>query len=202
FTERFNAQGDLFGESLRFDWGDVDTVGAGLHLFWRDPNRYAFGVFGSYSSTSAGDSFNEYMVGPEGQIYIDDVTLYGQAYFGRVETSFNDDADVWGVRGVARYFLQDNFKLEGEIGYRSFDFDFAEIDVWTFATQADYRFSDSPFSVFGRYELNMFSDDDGDNLDVHKFIVGLRGTFGADTLKEEDRFGATMDLPRTVWFDD
>ena len=31
---------------------------------------------------------------------------------------------------------------------------------------------------------------------MHKFVVGVRASFGSSTLKEEDRKGATMDTPR------
>lgn len=199
FTSHWNIQGDLFGESTRFDDFNFDHLGAGAHLFWRDPNRFALGVFGSVTSIGSFEDIKEYLIGPEGQVYFGNLTLYGQAYYGKLDSSFGFDADIWGARGVARYFLHDNFKLEGEVGFRNYSEDGFDFDNWTFAAQADYRFADSPFSVFGRYQFDTYSFSDGPgDLDSHKFLVGFRGTFGAKTLIEEDRYGATMDLPSST----
>lgn len=197
FTSHWNIQGDLFGESTRFDDFNFDHLGAGAHLFWRDPNRFALGVFGSVTSIGSFEDIKEYLIGPEGQVYFGNLTLYGQAYYGQIDGFGGDSVDIWGGRGVARYFLHDNFKLEGEVGFRTYSGFGDDVDVWTFAAQADYRFADSPFSVFGRYQFDTLSGDIPD-LDTHKFLVGFRGTFGAKTLMEEDRYGATMDLPSST----
>jgi hypothetical protein len=198
-TDRWNVQGDLFGESVRFDGIALDTLGAGGHVYWRDPNSFAAGVFASATSIGSVFSLKEYLVGPEAQVYFGNFTLYGQAYFGQISADFPffPDIDVWGGRAIARYFVHDDFRIQGEVGYRQFSQDSFETDNWTFAAQADYRFTGSPFSVFGRYQYDTFSSDAGaGELDAHKVLVGLRGTFGAETLKAEDRFGATMELPR------
>ncbi len=196
-TDRWNVQGDLFGESLRIDGSNFDTLGAGGHVFWRDPNSFAAGVFASVSSVGSLFGIREYVVGPEAQVYFDNLTLYGQLYYGKLDAEeFPIDADIWGARGVARYFLHDNFKVEGEVGYRTLDFGEGDLDQWTLAAQADYRFDNTPFSVFGRYQFDNYSGDGEGDLNSHKLLVGFRGTFGADTLKAEDRFGATMDLPQ------
>ncbi len=197
-TDRWNVQGDLFGESLRFDGGNVDNIGAGAHVYWRDPNSFAAGVFASVTSIASGPSLREYIVGPEAQVYFGSVTLYGQLYYGQIDAEFPIDADIWGARGVARYFLHDNFKVEGEVGYRTLDFGEGDLDQWTLAAQADYRFDNTPFSVFGRYQFDNYSGDGDGELNTHKILVGFRGSFGADTLKAEDRYGATMDLPTGV----
>lgn len=198
-TDRWNIQGDLFGESLRTDGGNLDQLGAGAHVYWRDPNSFAAGVFGSVTSIASGGNVREFIVGPEAQAYLGNLTLYGQLYYGQIgaEGGFGgDDIDIWGARGVARYFLNDNFKVEGEVGYRTLDFGGGDLDQWTLAAQADYRFDSTPFSVFGRYQFDNYSADGEGDIDTHKILVGFRGTFGADTLKAEDRFGATMDLPQ------
>jgi opacity protein-like surface antigen len=194
-TDRWNVQGDLFGESMRFDEGNRDSLGVGAHVYWRDPNSFAAGVFASTTSPVSGPNVREFVVGPEAQVYFGDLTLYGQAYFGQIGPR-DDSVDLWGARGVARYFIHDNFKVEGEIAYQAIDELFDGIDRWTLAAQADYRFDNTPFSVFGRYQFDNVHLEAEPGLDTHAIVVGFRGTFGADTLKAEDRFGATMDLPR------
>ena len=77
-----------------------------------------------------------------------------------------------------------------------------DVDTVALALQAMYRFSDTPFSVFGRYQFETTSFDaagpfNDEDIDSHKLVVGLRASFGSSTLIEEDRNGATMDTFRS-----
>ena len=60
-----------------------------------------------------------------------------------------------------------------------------------------YRFSGTPFSVFGRYQFERTSLSAFDiSENIHKYVIGVRASFGSDTLLDEDRNGATMDTSR------
>jgi predicted porin len=113
-----------------------------------------------------------------------------------------ESADLWGVRGIVRYYATPDLRLEGELGYQKIDFsEFFEPDLKTFsaAAQATYRFSGTPWSVFARYQFEHVTEDFGPvdlSANVHKVIVGLRLNFGTGTLLDEDRNGATMDTVR------
>lgn len=206
FDERWNMQADATIDHFA-SGSDVDgatSYGGALHLYWRDPGAYAIGGFASLSEykQDGGDGATTWTVGPEAQVYLGNVTLYGQAYFGQMDLI--DDLDVFGLRGVARYFAQPNLRFDAELGYRKTSWDgFMDMDVETIsaALQANYRFEGSPMTVFGRYQyddatMSVAGWDDA-NSNSHKFLVGLRASFGTGTLLEEDRYGATMDTART-----
>lgn len=209
-NERWNIQGDLLVDSTEIEDFDMTTFGGAVHAFWRDPSSYAFGVFGTYSGHNiaidtgggSGDiTFNEYTFGPEAQAYFGNLTLYGQAYFGQLDLGAFapiDNMDIWGARAVARYFVQPNLRFDGELGFETFEIEDESLDIFSAAVQAMYRFEASPVSVFARYQFENWSTSDGPDIDVdtHKFMVGLRASFGSETLIEEDRNGATMDTRR------
>lgn len=207
FDERWNLQADATVDyfDAGSDGASATSYGGALHLYWRDPNAYAIGGFATlseYRMDDAGDS-TTWTVGPEAQVYIDNVTLYGQVYFG--QTELVEDMDVAGLRGVVRYFAQPNLRFDAELGYRktSWDGSLFDIDVETVsaALQANYRFDGSPMTVFGRYQYDdasmSVSGMGDDNTKSHKFVLGLRASFGTGTLLEEDRYGATMDTGRS-----
>lgn len=198
---RWNIQGDLFADGLWIDEGDANSYGGALHVYWRDPSRFAVGAFATingYGGDTGPTDLYSFTVGPEAQVYFDNVTLYGQAYYGQLRQSgFSEHADIWGVRGVARYFAQPNLRFDGEIGYRSVDLPGAEGDTVTLALQGNYRFDNTPWTVFGRYQFDHLST--SSDVNIHKLVLGIRATFGADTLLDEDRNGATMDTQRSSY---
>ncbi|PWW01833.1 hypothetical protein DFR52_102497 [Hoeflea marina] len=197
FNERWNVQGDLFVDSFDADGDQVTGYGGTAHLYWRDPASYAFGIFGTIAATDA--SFfggTRYSFGPEFQIYMNNVTLYGQGEYG--QASFDGipvDIDFWGIRGEVRYFATDNMRFDAELAYRTYDFDLA--DIFSAAVQANYRFDNTPYTVFARYQYEDLDGGLGTGGDVHKLTMGLRVSFGSGTLLEEDRYGATMSTYRS-----
>ncbi|WP_269929640.1 hypothetical protein [Aminobacter sp. HY435] len=199
---RWNIQGDVFADGAWFDEGDINSYGGALHAYWRDPSSFALGGFASingYGGDSGPEDLYSFTVGPEAQVYFDNVTLYGQAYYGQLRQSgFSEHIDVWGARAVARYFAQPNLRFDGELGYRSVDLD-EGADTITLALQGNYRFDNTPWTVFGRYQFDHLTGPSSDDVNLHKLVLGIRATFGADTLLDEDRNGATMDTARSSY---
>lgn len=205
FNQRWNGQGDLFGDSLHSSSGSGSTIsnyGAAGHIYWRDPSSFALGGFASvetYDNMGSFDGTRRYIGGVEGQVYLDKVTLYGQAYMGQ-HTINSTTADIRGVRGVARYFATENLRFEGELGYRQFATSSGSADTVVFGAEATYRFDNSPVSVFGRYQFDHLTSSGGGGADIHKYVAGAKLSFGSKTLFEEDRHGATMDTARPNYF--
>lgn len=196
FNNRWNLQGDMVLDRTNLNADPIIGYGGTAHLFWRNPTSYAFGVFGSAKKIDLGyNDFTLYSGGPEFQVYINNVTLYGQAEFGQAELKPLVDTDFWGLRGEVRYFATENLRFDGELAYRTYNP--IPMDVFYVAAQANYRFDSTPYTVFARYQYEHLTGGMVDNMDLNKFSTGLRVSFGGGTLLEEDRYGATMDTYRT-----
>ena len=96
------------------------------HAGWRDPDKGYFGAFGgllSYGYSGGNGLADQWVLGGEGAIYLDSMTVFGQAGF---MDSFKDDTngsgpgnsftDTWFVRGGVRYFATPNMKIEASGG--------------------------------------------------------------------------------------
>ena len=198
FNERWNVQGDLFVDSYDSSGNNITQYGGAAHIFWRDPSSYAVGVFGTISKADTGGFLDttRYSGGAEFKVYMNNVTLYGQAEYGQADldnTPF--DFKFWGVRGEVRYFATDNLRFDAELAYRTYQYNIA--DIFYAAVQANYRFDNTPYTVFGRYQYENVDFLGGSGGDLHKFTAGLRISFGGGTLLEEDRYGATMSTYRS-----
>jgi len=199
---RWNVQTDAFVDSLWAEGTNFYGYGGAVHGYYRDPSAYALGGFASvtgYGGDGIGSlDFYNFSVGPEAQVYMGNVTLYGQVYYNQLRASgLSDHLDTWGGRAVVRYFAQDNLRFDGELGYSTTSLGPFDTNTFTGALQAMYRFSGTPFSVFGRYQFDRVSVSGVDfSENIHKYVVGVRASFGSDTLIDEDRNGATMDTYR------
>ncbi|QKC89644.1 hypothetical protein EB230_15440 [Mesorhizobium sp. NZP2234] len=199
FAQRWNLQGDLTYDRIWGHYDPLDDTRGAVHGFYRDPDRFAAGIFAAYTSFgfAEGVTVYNYAVGPEAQLYLGNLTLYGQASVGQL--TVNDfHGDQWGVRGVARYFVQKNLRLDAELDFNQTDYNGTSEDVVGAAVQAMYRFDETPWAVFGRYEFERRKfETSTDDIRANKFVIGLRASFGSDTLFDEDRNGATMDTYRS-----
>lgn len=207
-------------------WSSTEWA-VGGHLAYRDPDQMALGVFGaltSYSSAYESDGFAfgqgaVGVLGVEAQAYLDDVTLYGQA---GVALPGNQDINTLGdrwkedgthmfVRGVVRYFPEDNIRLSAEgmlalgtvthFGFSASDppSESADSAILTGRLEAAYRPDESELSYFaaveGVHNQQTFADITRSQTQF-RAMAGLRFDLGADTLKSRDREGVTFDLPR------
>lgn len=203
FADFWNVQAGVTADAVSEE-GTLYALGGDVHLFWRDPSSYALGFFAdarTYEFSGDDDFYGDlwdWRFGPEAQAYFDRVTLYGQAYYGHIEIDEAPvDIEQMGIRGVVRYFAQNNLRFDGEVGFHQTSYGGGgDLNTFSAALQAMYRFDGTPLSVFGRYQFDTSSLDDAfddGRFDTHKFVVGLRASFGTGTLLEEDRNGATMD---------
>lgn len=202
FTPDWNAQFDARYNGTTADGDTFSVFGGGVHVFKRDPSAYAVGGFAAYdylTFSGGDDGISSYRFGPEFQIYNGNITYYGQAYWGQYLGDGPGTLDTWGVRGEARYFYTENLRLEGDLGFSQLYEGGDSLDFITAGLEAEKRFDNSPFSVWGRYQLDHISSG-GDGVNLHTFLVGFRASFGTGTLLDEDRNGATMEVPKNNLF--
>lgn len=201
-------QGDIAYQSYRFDtdlpaaYNFADMTGA-LHLFYRDPDAYQIGGFVQvtqqshfYSAANSYESRTRSIVGAEGQLFLDSLTLYGQA--GLMHEDFGNGSYTQTgafVTGQARYFLTPDFKVDlhgmaarltGSPLPGNSDFTKAGIGIG-----AEFKLPESPLSTFAALDYTRISSYYYDH-DETRLSVGLKVNFGTGSLLDQDRSGASL----------
>jgi len=208
------SENNVFGPRYAFQ--------GAAHLSWRDPSSLLLGVFGGVGGSSSSIFRQDVrFVGGEAQAYLGDVTLYvqgGYVDFDNLQATTNavlpsglllPDEGLF-ARGVLRWFLTTDSRLQIEGTYVSLDLDnslFGGItpgeDVDIFSVGARYDFTMAGLPMIGDTPLYVayrgtFRDNcnftGGDGVDDHTFMVGTRYSFSGDMLTV-DRQGATLDTP-------
>lgn len=226
--ENLSIQSDVKYEynSYAFEHAeDNDTVAprylfqGATHLSWRDPENGLFGIFGGVGATDASSEvFNEVrhdllFVGGEAQLYLDNVTLYGQGGYvefdSRPRDQFNALSDGFFARGVVRWFPTPDSRLQIEGTYVTAEYsDSATFDdMEAFSVGARYDFTLAGLPVIGDTPVfigyrGTFRDtcyplvvgDSGGELDDHVIMVGTSYSFSGNLITI-DRQGATLDTP-------
>src|SRR5690606_12861272 len=103
------------------------------HVISRN-DSHAFGGFIGATDSDANDT--TWYVGAEANKYFANWTLAGAVFYGE-----NDDADAdgYGVNVEGRYFITDNCRVDGNIGYGSIDTGTGDDDVTLFGVAAEYQ---------------------------------------------------------------
>jgi hypothetical protein len=183
----------------------------GGHWSWRN-QQYLFGAFGALAyANNMGEegSMNHGIAGVEGQLYLGNITLYGQAggawAFGSPATGEDIPRDLWFLRGVGRWFATPNDKLQGEVGYARMGNEVVSSgnttshdgNIFNWGASYEHRFA-VPISIFAEYAGSRFTGGHGcKNRPTDNVIkVGAKFYFNQNTLFANDRNGATLDMPK------
>jgi hypothetical protein len=211
--ERFSVQLDgdveVYLSEDGQSWEPLGLWLAGGHANWRDPSRGLIGLFGAagYGLQSGFDNSRDYevgyMFGAEGQIYFGDFTLYAQAGYGDFESDNEPEGFIegWFLRGVGRWFPNEDSLVEAELSYGQTSQFVDAVDdgkIWNWGLQGKMRMSEAlPLYGTAAYRGGYYdATTAGDDGSEHMLMVGVNVLFGADSLKANDRLGATLNLPR------
>ena len=220
FSNNFSGQLDIDGEANLLNGSQIDdnyghAFWATGHLSLRDPSSHLIGVFGSIGAASAGEDeqANVFVIGGEGQLYLGNFTLYGQAGYFTTDNEdpggFDGIEDAVFVRAVGRMFLGAGTRLEAEGTFASGDIDpDATADssdpMWAWGARFEQEIAglgatNMPLAWFAGYR-GSYAENQSDNTEYtdHTFMVGLRFLFGSPTLQDNDRRGATLDSPWAI----
>ncbi len=195
----------LFGAFASFGGGNHDDDGQGENQQGDDDDiddtlRYDF-----------------YAVGGEAQFYLDDLTFYVQGGYidGAIPTSVDgvdNDAlrDAFFGRGIVRWFMMPDSRVQLEFAYVDGNIDNtedpkSEMTIIEWGARYDTVIPGLPIlgdsNVFAAYrgahydkDAGSGSDDDAEFMD-HVIMVGFTHRFGTQTIMDQDRYGATLDLP-------
>lgn len=225
FTPNLGVQGDV-----RYEFGNFDTDTAGytsfnydahlfdaaLHLFYRENDRFLVGGFVQLGRTTrvvAGSEYvdNRYYAGGEAQAYFGNLTVYGQAGGLGYRRDYTDFVvDGWFATVKARYFLTEDLRVDAHLGaevegqFDPEDQTFADAEpltTWNLGLGAEYKFQDTPFSIFAKYDFFDTAYEDREFVrDRHRLLIGVKVQFDNDTLLDRDRSGPPLDPvePHTV----
>lgn len=205
-----STQIDIVGEQVTAGDADVEQYasmqGFGGHLTYRIENTGLVGLFGGYGSGSPTDeeTWTGGWIGVEGQFWFDNITVAGQ--FAWLDISDHDGGDNEGLdegtqfwRGVGRYFFTDDTKAEFDIAYLEAENvidgdDDGDGVEWGLSIQS--RLADAPLYGTlsfrsGHYDATTETDD----ADVRTASISLTYLFGTNSLKENDRNGASLSTP-------
>ncbi|MFM9863583.1 MAG: hypothetical protein ACKVRO_08245, partial [Micropepsaceae bacterium] len=111
------------------------------------------------------------------------------------------DEDALLLRAVARYFFTNDLKAEAEIAYLEASNvidgdDDGEAFEWGVSVQS--RLADAPLYGTISYRNGHYdATTEGDEGDVSTFAISFSYLFGTNSLKENDRNGASLDTPST-----
>jgi hypothetical protein len=182
-----SLQFDAWDEELYFEGGgDVSMYGGAVHASFRDPSSHLVGVLASIGNSFGGDYAN---VGAEGQVYLGNLTLYGQAGYGWGYDNADGQTMPY-VHLVARQFLNPDLMIEGQAGYASFDTGAGSTDVVRWETRIEGRLPRTPLSAYVAYQ-GMYEDSGGGSLTENAIVGGIR-LMTAPSLLANDRSGASL----------
>lgn len=209
FTPVLGIQGDIQYTSRTLDDAGNDVTmssfDGALHGFYREADKFLVGGFVqigrdelSYGSSDEANVDRAY-VGGEAQVYLDNLTLYGQAGMQQFESGSGSPSiglSGWFVNGEARYFLTPNLRIEARAGFSTLDIDIASMtfDTASVGVGIEYKFDSLPVSLFAKYDYTTTSVDvtPSPTQSDHRFLVGARFALGEDSLLDRDRNGASL----------
>lgn len=165
------------------DSDDTDTgYGVTGHVYSRNDSY----LFGGFVGLAGNDDTDTWTVGAEAAKYYTNWTLAGAVAYGE-----NEDfgSDGWGVNVEGRFFVHDNFRLNGNLGWATIDYDgFGEDDAFTYGLGGEYQFATVPVSVGLAWSHVEFDEVD---TEADALTLGVRYNWGG-TLRDRDRNGASQ----------
>lgn len=164
------------------DNDDSDTAyGLTGHVYHRNDSH----LFGGFVGVGDSSDSTTWTAGLEASKFFTSWTLAGAAFYAN-----NDDANVdgYGVSTEARFFITDNFRLQGGLGWANVDSDFGDDNALQYGVGGEYQFAALPVSVAASYTRTELDEAD---FEADTFSVGVRYNWGG-TLRDRDRSGASQ----------
>jgi hypothetical protein len=113
--------------------GDDETAyGLVGHVYARNSDH----LFGGFVGIAGSDDTETFVAGLEASKFFDQWTLAGAVFYGN-----NDDFDTdgYGVNAEGRFFINDNFRLNGNIGWVSVDDGAGDDDAMLYGVGGEYQ---------------------------------------------------------------
>jgi opacity protein-like surface antigen len=162
----------------------VNTLAVNLHVYSRNQS-FAWGGFVGYETLLG--ALDNYTVGLEAAGFFGPFTVMAQGTFASINVVGGGNvADLWTIRGVARYFINPDFKIEAGIRWSNISAGGADASFLTAEGEIEYKFGAA--AIFGNVQY-LFGGD-LDPFDLLALRAGVRVHLGAASLLDQDRNGA------------
>ena len=162
----------------------LNTLAANVHIYTRNQSFAAGGFVGYETFLGVLDN---YTIGLEAAGFFGPFTIMAQGTYASINAFGGGSvADLWTIRGVARYFVNPDFKLEAGLRYSQLSAGGANADFLTAEGEVEYKFGSA--AVFGNAQY-LFGGDI-DPISILALRLGVRVHLGAASLLDQDRNGA------------
>ena len=162
---------------------DSDTAwGATGHLYTNNDAR----LLGGFVGVSDSDVSTSWTVGAEGQWYFGDTTLAAAASYANDD---DNEVDAYGVNGEIRYFVDQNFRIEGGLGWFNLDTPVGDDTAVSLGVGGEFQFTSAPISLGVGYTRTQTDDTD---IEADTVTATARWNFGGGTLHDRDHTGAAL----------
>lgn len=186
--------GDTFSFQLDASYAGVsddefsgDSATGSAHAIFHGDGFDVGGYVGAIST----EDITAWVFGGEYAAFIGNSTVTLSAGYAMTEIEdVDDDIDLYGVNGEYRYYVTDNFRLDGRLGFqRATDGELDE-DFLSYGVGGEWRPDSMPFGVIASVDRIDLQDFDAS---ATSFQIGLRWTFGsAATLREYETEGVVF----------
>lgn len=189
-----------------FDYASTYDIAG--HLYYRNSGwqagafyqhrsfDYESGIDPSVDASLDASVDNQHFYGIEGQGFFGNLTVggqLGQHKMGFASGTIEDTGTFAGLH--ARYFMNDNWRLDANYLYDKVDIEGIDFEVNQFGIGTEYRLNSSPLSMFAKYSrTNSEVETPGgsNDIDEDRIMVGVKLNFGKGTLRQQDRDGASL----------
>lgn len=178
----FSGSGSIVFEvdAAILDSDDTDEAyGLTGHVYSRNESH----LFGGFVGIATSDDSDTWTAGLEASKFFTNWTLAGALFYA---SNDDEEADGYGVNAQARFFVHDNFRLQGNLGWAQVDAGGDDSDAFLYGVGGEYQFSAIPISVGANYNRV-----DGDDAEADVLSATLRYNWGG-TLRDRDRNGASQ----------
>lgn len=190
------------------DGGKATQYSGAAHVYYRPQMDYAVGIFGHMAKTDttvyglggADSEAKDYLIGAEAGWFTDLAGFTLQGGLGKLDVDGTEANHMLIGLGM-NYFLSDNIRFDSKLAYHNLDVTDLDtkLDVVSLETTLNYRLDDLPLSIYGGYRFDNVKPEVAgvklDSVSSNTFLVGIKGHFGSNSLRDEMRNGPIWTNP-------